>query len=286
MDPKQLVVLALQISIIATVVSFGLKTTPDDLLYLIRRPGLFARSLISIYGIMPVVAIAMARLFDFRPTVEIALVALSIAPVPPLLPQREAKAGGQQSYALGLMALLAVLSIVLIPLALALIAVLSGRQLAMSPGQIAGIVIKAVVLPLAAGMLLRAVAPSTADRLVRPVALAATVLLALAGLVLLNAVAPGMWRIVGGGTLVAMILFLTIGLTVGHLMGGPDVDDRAVLAFSTACRHPAIALSIAATNFPDQRFAATIVLYLILGVIVGIPYTMWLKRQARAVVPA
>jgi bile acid:Na+ symporter, BASS family len=286
MDPKQLVVFALQISILATVFSFGLKTTPDDLLYLIRRPGLFVRSLISVFGIMPVVAVTMARLFDFRPTVEIALVALSIAPVPPLLPQREAKAGGQQSYGLALMAFLALLSIVLTPLAVALLAAIFHRPFAMSSGQIAGIVIKAVILPLAVGMLVRAVAPTVAERLVRPVALVATVLLALAGLVLLSAVAPGMWRLVGGGTLVAMILFLTIGLTVGHLMGGPDVEDRAVLAFSTACRHPAIALSIAATNFPDQRFAATIALYLILGVVVGIPYTMWLKRPGRAALPA
>ena len=286
MDPKQLVVIALQISILATVFSFGLKTTPNDLLYLIRRPGLFVRSLISIYAIMPVVAVALAQLFDFRPTVEVALVALSVAPVPPLLPQREAKAGGQQSYALGLMALLALLSIVLTPLAVALLGFVYHHPLATSSGQIAGIVIKAVILPLAVGMLVRAVAPAIAERVVKPVALAATVLLALAGVVLLSAVAPGMWRLVGGGTLVAMILFLAIGLTVGHLMGGPDVEHRSVLAFSTACRHPAIALAIAATNFPDQRFAAAIALYLILGVILGIPYTMWLKREVGTAVPA
>ena len=38
------------------------------------------------------------------------------------------------------------------------------------------------------------------------------------------------------------------GLLAGHLMGGPDPDHSVVLARSSACRHPAIALSIAAAT--------------------------------------
>ena len=50
MDLKQLVVLALQISIIATVFGFGLKATIADLLYLVHRPGLLARSLLATHS--------------------------------------------------------------------------------------------------------------------------------------------------------------------------------------------------------------------------------------------
>jgi len=107
MDPKQLVILAFQISIVCTVFGFGLQTRLDDLLYLVRQPGLLVRSLISVFVIMPVVAVAIARWFDFPRTVMIALIALSISPTPPLLPRREAKSGGHESYGLGLMALLA-----------------------------------------------------------------------------------------------------------------------------------------------------------------------------------
>jgi BASS family bile acid:Na+ symporter len=57
-----------------------------------------------------------------------------------------------------------------------------------------------------------------------------------------------------------MVAFVGVGLIVGHLMGGPDPEHSIVLALSTACRHPAIALSIAAANFPDQRFGGTILL--------------------------
>src|SRR5262245_52730942 len=110
MDLKQLVMLALQISVVFTVFSYGLKTTAADLLYDLKRPWLLARSLIAVFVIMPIIAFAFARLFDIRRVVEISLVALAISPVPPLLPMKETKAGGRASYALGLVALLALLS--------------------------------------------------------------------------------------------------------------------------------------------------------------------------------
>src|SRR5262245_44606724 len=110
MDLKQLVILAAQLSIIVTVFGFGLKATTDDLLYLVRRPGLLTRSLVAMFVVMPVVAVVLVRLFDFRLTVEIALLVLAISPVPPILPARETKAGGHSAYAIGLMAMLALLA--------------------------------------------------------------------------------------------------------------------------------------------------------------------------------
>ena len=112
------------------------------------------------------------------------------------------------------------------------------------------------------------------------------ILMPLGVVVLLIAAAPAMWRLIGGGTLVAMVLFLAIGFVVGHVMGGPDPDHSIVLAISTACRHPAIALSIVSANFPDEQFGAAILLYLLLGFVVGVPYTMWNKRHMTAHVPA
>ena len=52
-----------------------------------------------------------------------------------------------------------------------------------------------------------------------------------------------------------------------------------VLGMSSACRHPAIAFTIASANFPDQRFGGVIVLYLILSFLIGIPYIWWNRRS-------
>jgi bile acid:Na+ symporter, BASS family len=286
MDLKQVVILALQISIVCTVFGFGLKTTLNDLLYLVRQPGLLVRSLIAVFVIMPVVAVAISQWFDFPRTVVIALIALSISPTPPLLPSREAKSGGHESYGLGLMALLATLSIVVVPLLEEFLSAFFGRPLGAPSSAIARIVSTSVLLPLAVGMAVRALSPSIAARLDKPVATIVTILMPLAVSVLLFATAPAMWRLIGGGTLVAMMLFLAIGFVVGHVMGGPDPENAIVLAISTACRHPAIAFSIASANFPDQQFGAAILLYLLLGLVAGVPYTLWNKRHMTAHVPA
>jgi BASS family bile acid:Na+ symporter len=108
------------------------------------------------------------------------------------------------------------------------------------------------------------------------------VLLPLVVLVLLVAAAPAMWELLGDGTLVAMILFQTIAFATGHLLGGPDPDHSIVLALSTACRHPAIALTIAAANFPAQRFGGAVLLYTFVAFITATPYIVWQRRRLGA----
>jgi BASS family bile acid:Na+ symporter len=56
---------------------------------------------------------------------------LAISPIPPLLPHRERKAGGEPSYGLGLMLALGVAAIALIPLAVELMGRIFDRQVAM-----------------------------------------------------------------------------------------------------------------------------------------------------------
>ena len=136
-----------------------------------------------------------------------------------------------------------------------------------------------VLLPLVAGLALRALVPVIAARIVKPVDLVAKVLLPFAVLALLTGSWQAIWAAVGDGTLVAIVVFVVIGLLVGHVLGGPDPQHSLVLALSSATRHPAIALSIASANFPDERFAGTILLYVIVCALVGLPYLAWQHRR-------
>src|SRR5262249_29270582 len=154
-------------SVFCTVFGFGLDTTLQDMLYVARRPGLLARSLIAMFVVMPAIAITLAAAFEFRHVVEVAIVALSISPVPPLLPRREGQAGGRVPYALGLMALLALLSIVLVPAALAVLKRIVNQPLDMPSTAVARVVFVTALAPLAAGAMLRALWPGVATRLRR-----------------------------------------------------------------------------------------------------------------------
>jgi hypothetical protein len=60
MELRQLVILALQVSILCTVFGFGLRATTGDLLYLARRPGLMLRSLLAMLVVMPLVALGLS----------------------------------------------------------------------------------------------------------------------------------------------------------------------------------------------------------------------------------
>jgi bile acid:Na+ symporter, BASS family len=282
MDAKQLLTLAFQVAIIGTVFGYGLKSTRDDLVYLVRRPGLLARSLLSVLVVMPILAVLFVKAFDLRQTVEIVLVALAISPVPPLLPQKESKAGGRRSYGLGLMLFLGLLAIVAIPLVVALLDRVFSQSLTVDTGAIARIIFIAVLLPLVAGMAVRTLMPHVAERLEKPVHIVANGLLLVGVVVLLAASWKAIWAATGSGTILALIAFVVAGLLVGHLLGMPEREHSVVLALSTACRHPAIAFAIAAVNFPDQRFGGTIILYLLVSGVVCVPYVAWQRRRSMA----
>jgi bile acid:Na+ symporter, BASS family len=78
-------------------------------------PGLLPSSLIAVVVIAPLVAVALVKVFDVHREVAIALVALSISPLPPLLASRGARAGGRHEYGLGLLLALGLLAVPVMP---------------------------------------------------------------------------------------------------------------------------------------------------------------------------
>ncbi len=282
MDARQLIVLALQVSIIGTVFSFGLNTIPADFRYLFDRPGLLFRSLLAVLVITPLMAIVLVQVFEFQHAAEVALVALAISPLPPLLPSKESRIVGNTSYGLALMALLALLCIVTVPLSIKVIEQVVGRPLNVPIAAIVRTVSVAVLLPLLVGMVVRAQLPAVAERIEPVVTLVAKILLALAAVALF----AGMWRAIlgaiGGGAVAAMVVFVVVALAIGDLLGQPEREHSIVLALSAASHHPAIALSIASANAPNEHFAGTILLYLLVNLVVGGLYIVWQHRAARS----
>lgn len=287
MDLATLIPLALKAGIALMVFVLGLSASSQDVTYLLRRPGLFLRSLLAMNVVMPLFAAAVVAFFHLNPAVKIALIALAVSPIPPMLPKRALKAGGNGSYTISLLAVAALLAIVFVPLAVDLLGRAFGRTTLVGPGAIVSMVAVTVLAPLAAGLLFRRLAPAVADRLARPLSLVAFGILVVAILPVLFKILPVSWSLIGDGTLAAIVAFVLVGLAVGHLLGGPEPEHRTVLALATACRHPGIALAIATATFPQQKLAAAaIVLYLLVNVIVCIPYMVSRqRRRASTTVP-
>jgi bile acid:Na+ symporter, BASS family len=96
MNLSSLIPLVLKASIFLTVFALGLQATFADATFLFRRPGLLARGFISMSVMMPLLALLLVMTFRLEPEVKIALVALSVSPVPPVFPKKALKAGGEQ----------------------------------------------------------------------------------------------------------------------------------------------------------------------------------------------
>jgi BASS family bile acid:Na+ symporter len=280
MNTAALIMLALKASVFLNVFALGLNAGRRDATYLFRNPGRLAQALSSMFVVMPLFAATLASVFDLHPAVKIALIALAVAPIPPLLPKKAMKAGGESSYVIGLLVAAALLSIVFTPIAVDLFGKAFGTPARISPLAIARLVLLTVIVPLGAGMLVRRLAPAFAERAAKPIALVATVLLIASVIPILFTAWPAIESLTGNGTVLAIAAFVLVGLAAGHLLGGPDPEDRVVQALSTASRHPGIALAIAHANFPEQKLTpAAILLYLIVNAIISIPYLDWRKRR-------
>jgi BASS family bile acid:Na+ symporter len=155
-----------------------------------------------------------------------------------------------------------------------------GHAVTVAPDKFATTLIGGVLLPLAVGALIRRFAPSFAERIWSVVYKISLVLVLAAFVPIVIKVWPAMTAMIGDGTLLAMASITLIALASGHLLGGPDPRDRATLATAAAVRHPGIAMAIASASFHEPRVSAAILLFMVTGLVVATPYTMWAKRRA------
>ncbi len=280
MSLVEIILLVVKASIFLSVLAFALNAELADATYLFRHPTLLLRAVLSMNVVMVVIAVVLAATFNLHPATKVALVALALSPVPPIMPKKAFKAGGTGSYVIGLLVAAALLSIVLVPLSLELLQRILGIPLGMSPVAVAAVVLTTIIMPLGLGIALHSFAPAKAEEFSKPVSIVAAVLL-LAGLIpMLIAAGPAMWSLIGSGAIVALAAFVILGLLTGHVFGGPDPEDRSVLALATSARHPGLAVAIAHANFPQQKLVlGAVVLYILVGAIVTIPYMKWRKRN-------
>jgi bile acid:Na+ symporter, BASS family len=275
-----LILFVLQASIVLSVLSLGLGTSLTDPWYLFGRRRQVVRSLFSMNIAMPLFASTLAVGSNLYPAVKFALIMLAISPMPPMLPKRQLKAGARASYVFGLLVAAALFAIVFVPVAVAVLGKAFGKPLHTPAGTIAKILFAQILIPLAAGIALRESAPEFAERIAKRVALLAAALLVVAGVPLLFFALPVCLPLIGNGTLAVLVAFCLGGLATGHVLGGPEAENRTVLALSTASRHPAAAITIANANFPEEKtIFGALLLYLIVSTILSAAYLAWLRRQ-------
>jgi BASS family bile acid:Na+ symporter len=235
------------------------------------------RGLFSVLIAVPALALAVTRLLELPRLAAIGVVLMSIAPGAPVALRRSLGAGGHRAFAPSLQISVALLAVVSMPLSIAALNHVYAGQASVAPWDVARQVFVAQLLPLGLGMALRQVAAALAARLEPRLArIGNALLVATVVLVLING-----WEgtITAGFRVMAAVALITgAALAVGHLLGGPEPATRTAVAITSAARNPGLALLVAAVNAAPPGVNAAILAYLVVSVLVVVPYVAWCRR--------
>jgi BASS family bile acid:Na+ symporter len=272
----ELLLTGLKLAVGLMILGIGLSATTADLGLLWRRPGLLLRSLVAMYLLVPAAAVVLVKLLPIAIPAKIAMLVLAVSAGAPLLPRRLATFGSR-GYVFSLVVASSLASIVLVPLSIGVLTKNFAAHIEVEPLAAAAVIGKSFLAPLALGMALRALLPAYGERLAHGLTAVAGLLLVACALLLLlvnySLLIDARWSGFG-----ALVLLMVIALAIGHAVGGPDPDDRTALAVACATRHLGIAVLVA-TSFPGPRVVVLISAYIVISVLVSVPYLAWRKRR-------
>jgi BASS family bile acid:Na+ symporter len=266
-------------SLACLLAAIGMQATVADLLYLWRRPRLLLKAILAVNVLVPAAAIAVTSIFPLTAIARAGIFLMAVSPAPPFVPLKALKTGGDTAYSVSLYAALAILSIGIVPGTVAILGAAYDLTFSLPISLLARNVLLSALLPLTAGIALRACFPPVARRIAGPTGNIAMLFLALAVVSLLLDAWPAMRALARNGALAAMAAVAVIAIISGHLLGGPDARHRGALAVASATRHPGIALMIAAASDVDKSVTAAILCFLLVGSFVSAPYQLWCARR-------
>jgi len=261
---ESLAVLSVLVFVVGSMLSMGLSLTVGRLRAALSDRRLVAKALVGNFLLVPLSAYAILQVVPLTEAQSVGVLLLATAAGAPFLPRLVESARGDIALGVGLMVLLMVATVVYVPLVLPLL--LPG--VAVSPLDIARSLVLLMLLPLAAGLFVRARYPDTAAA-VQPAAAGASNT-ALVFLVVLALVlnAEAMLATIGTGVVLAVLLLVAAAFAVGFFLGGPGLDGRSVLGLGTAQRNVSAALLVGTANFDDPDVIVVLVVGSTLMVVV------------------
>src|SRR5205823_3919855 len=137
--------------VVTSMLHVGLGLTLSDITQPLRSARLVIMALVANFVIVPIAAVVIVRLTPLEPDHEIGLILLGVAAGAPFLPKLAQIAKADQAFAVALMALLIVTTVVYLPIALPLF--LPGIQI--DGASIAVSLLVTILFPLGLGLFVR-----------------------------------------------------------------------------------------------------------------------------------
>jgi BASS family bile acid:Na+ symporter len=271
---------ALSISMLAFVISsmlaVGLNLTVAQIIAPLRNVRLVSLALLANFVLMPAACFAIEKLLRLDQSLAIGLLLLGTAAGAPFLPKLAQIAKGNLAFSVGLMVLLMVVTVGYVPLVLPLL--LEG--VSVDPLKIARSLVLLMLLPLAVGLAMKARFEVAAAR-VKPVFdLVSNLSLILLTILIWVVNFDKIIGIFGTRGILASVVFIVLGYGVGHLLGGPGLDTKRVLALGTSQRNIAAALLIGGQNFTDPNVVVMVIVVADVGLLILLPLARVLAQRS------
>jgi bile acid:Na+ symporter, BASS family len=269
-------------ALVTIMLAMGMQVKFEAVTASLRPVHRIALGLIANYMLVPAVTVGLLYLFQAAPMVSVGFLILAVCPGAPVCPMATKLAKGNVPWAIGIMVILAGLSAVLSP---ALLSVLltwltPDSELQIDYLAIVRTLMVAQLLPLAAGLAIHHWTPNFAEKIAKPMNLAANVmLLVLIGLLLATQYDTLAAIRIRGWT--GMSLLFIASLAIGWVCGGTDVAIRKALAVTTTGRNAAVGLAIATGNFAGTEAVTAVVAYALVSIVGTFVGAVLLGRFAR-----
>jgi BASS family bile acid:Na+ symporter len=264
--------------VVSNMLAMGTGLTVARIIEPLRNVRLVLLALLANFVLMPIGAEALAKLLRLDEPFRVGLLLLGCAAGAPFLPKLAERAKGNPAFAVGTMVLLMVVTVGYLPIVLPLL--LPG--VTVDPWQIARFLVLLMLLPLAAGLALKAFYEHLAAWVKPILDWISDVSLIVLVLLITAANIDKILQVFGTFGILAGLLLIAFGVGVGWLLGGRNVDTKRVMALGTGQRNAAAALVVASQSFDDPKVVVMVIVVSIVGLIILMPLSRALANRGFA----
>jgi len=271
----------LNVAIVLIISALGLRARPTDILLMVRNPIIGGRALFSMFVFMPACTLLMTWSLPLEPAIRASLLALSVAPLAPILTKAATNPETEGDFMLSLQIFSALATIMAVPIMLFVAERIFNFETQYPIGEIIWVITKQIGIPLAIGITLSRFIGEKSERIAFWIDRLGTITLIIGMVMILYFVLPNIWGMMVNGRLLSVIAFTGLVLLGSYLFGGPKKGIRDNLIMAGAQRHPGIAYVIATVALPaeEEPIIAVIVLFILFGTIATLPYTLKMRKK-------
>ncbi len=261
---------------VSSLLEAGLGLTVRQIVEAIRNIRLVVSAVVASYVIVPLIAVMVSWLFGLEEHLKIGLILFSMTAGAEPAPLAVGFAKGNVGLGVGLLAIQLSITVIYVPMLLGLF--LPEVQI-----DRAGLLLKLVVLvggPIGSGLFLKARYERVAA-LLKPYMKKASLLLTFMALGLIVILEhERLFQVIGTGAIGAAFIFFAANVTIGHLLGWPEKENRRALMVMTGLRNTTMALMIASQVFADPDELIMIVVAAAMQICTVVPLSLYLGRRA------